>query len=497
MPTKTEVAQLGVEEKCLPLLRQPALSLQELKSRHVQFLRVMLALDQKLPAGFRGLDASHPWMVFWPVNALALLENPLSEAELARVGATLINCQHPEGGFGGGPGQPAHLAATYSAIMALSHTGPEFWEQIDISNLLRWIISLKRADGSISVCRHGEADPRTTYCALASLRLLNVHSPEVCSGIGAYIRSCQTYEGGFANQPFGEAHGGYAFCSVATLMLLDPEDPRSGLKQFCNHAKLQRWLVSRQDLTVPGFSGRTNKLVDGCYSHWVGGCWPLIEQITSDGSLFSRKGLRDYIVHCCQIPQGGLCDKPGTRPDAYHTNYVLCGLSVARYSYEMRNNSVFDWEASLVPELAADTTNAVPPFNPVFGVPLQKIQKMHAWAVANKAPEPEVVPSSKEYQGFALYVSATILLLAYLAWAWLPAETLRSLQITYFPSRWWAVAVPAFFLMTWLYAFIAVPSYNTEKLTFPPNAPQTVGDRDTKVQDIPLVEVNKALYGRE
>ena len=26
-----------------------------------------------------------------------------------------------------------------------------------------------------------------------------------------------------------------------------------------------------------GFSGRTNKLVDACYSWWVGGCWSLIE----------------------------------------------------------------------------------------------------------------------------------------------------------------------------------------------------------------------------
>jgi protein farnesyltransferase subunit beta len=26
-----------------------------------------------------------------------------------------------------------------------------------------------------------------------------------------------------------------------------------------------------------GFAGRTNKLVDACYSWWVGGCWSLIE----------------------------------------------------------------------------------------------------------------------------------------------------------------------------------------------------------------------------
>jgi protein farnesyltransferase subunit beta len=28
-----------------------------------------------------------------------------------------------------------------------------------------------------------------------------------------------------------------------------------------------------------GFKGRTNKLVDGCYSWWVGGLFPLLEDI--------------------------------------------------------------------------------------------------------------------------------------------------------------------------------------------------------------------------
>lgn len=32
--------------------------------------------------------------------------------------------------------------------------------------------------------------------------------------------SCQTYEGGFSAVPGTEAHGGYAFCSFAALLLL-------------------------------------------------------------------------------------------------------------------------------------------------------------------------------------------------------------------------------------------------------------------------------------
>jgi protein farnesyltransferase subunit beta len=111
--------------------------------------------------------------------------------------------------------------------------------------------------------------------------------------------------------------------------------------------RLIAWLSSRQYAPEGGFSGRTNKLVDGCYSHWVGACFPLIEaclnsnisggnsggNAAADGpataaatatktnhklppaeeTLFSREGLIRYILCCCQdqTKRGGLRDKPG------------------------------------------------------------------------------------------------------------------------------------------------------------------------------------------
>lgn len=82
------------------------------------------------------------------------------------------------------------------------------------------------------------------------------------------------------------------------------------------------WLSSRQYAPEGGFAGRTNKLVDGCYSHWVGGCWPLLEASLSGqqeagqpqrgfaGTMYSRQGLIRYILSCCQGKHGGLRDKP-------------------------------------------------------------------------------------------------------------------------------------------------------------------------------------------
>ena len=47
---------------------------------------------------------------------------------------------------------------------------------------------------------------------------------ELTSGISEFIASCQTYEGGIASIPYGEAHAGYTFCGLATLVILGKAD---------------------------------------------------------------------------------------------------------------------------------------------------------------------------------------------------------------------------------------------------------------------------------
>src|ERR1700684_3025164 len=100
-------------------------------------------------------------------------------------------------------------------------------------------------------------------------------------------------------------------------------------QRYIDVPRLISWLSARQYAPEGGFSGRTNKLVDGCYSHWVGGCWPLIEACLdgpswstgaksqlapthSVGNLQSREGLIRYVLCCCQdrTKRGGLRDKP-------------------------------------------------------------------------------------------------------------------------------------------------------------------------------------------
>ena len=53
--------------------------------------------------------------------------------------------------------------------------------------------------------------------------------------------------------------------------------------------QLAHWLVQRQMSAHGGFQGRTNKLVDGCYSFWQGAAFPvMLECVRAAGKKVPR-----------------------------------------------------------------------------------------------------------------------------------------------------------------------------------------------------------------
>ena len=80
--------------------------------------------------------------------------------------------------------------------------------------------------GSMPIHENGEMDMRGVYCALVTADICNLidDNEEFTRGMGDFIASCQTYEGGISCAPFGEAHGGYTFCGLAALLLLGEAD---------------------------------------------------------------------------------------------------------------------------------------------------------------------------------------------------------------------------------------------------------------------------------
>lgn len=328
--TDTSKEQSLVEECILKLYQlngEPILT----RQKHIKLLIKSLT---NLNENYESLDSSRPWLCYWIVHSLKILGESLDDDGCDRIIGFLAKCQSPEGGFGGGPGQFPHLAPTYAAVNALCTIGTrQAYQVIDRKSLARFLSSLHAGDGSFSLHLEGEVDIRGGYCAIAVAKLTNVYTPEMFKGTDSWISKCQTWEGGFGGCPGMEAHGGYTFCGFAGLVLLGKTD-------LCHLKSLLRWIVNKQMRLEGGFEGRTNKLVDACYSFWQGGALPLINAVltkqetvfNSNYWLFNQEALQEYLLICCQHSQGGFLDKPEKYWDIYHTCYALSGLSIAQHS---------------------------------------------------------------------------------------------------------------------------------------------------------------------
>lgn len=358
-----------------------------LRDAHARYLYRSL---RSLPASYAALDCSRPFLCYWAVHALRLLDEPLDDdasnkcvdtvalapcrastcspscpyALIRRCGcgcgnsivALLRRCQHPHGGFGGGPGQMPHLVRrspavrfsdassqrssrtataadaaasqvpTFAAIHTLVSLGTaDALDSVDRRALYDFLHRMRQPDGSFRMhddgevgrwhglpgrafpprCRAGAADVscrrqidvRGAYCAASVAHLMHIDTPTLFAGTAEWIAACQTYEGGIAGVPGMEAHGGYSYCGLAALLLLQRE-------QLLDLPALLRWAVHRQMRTEGGFQGRTNKLVDSCYSFWQGAIVPLLRALPQ-----FRSG-----PHASTLLQDGLFDQGVLRP---------------------------------------------------------------------------------------------------------------------------------------------------------------------------------------
>eukprot|EP00986_Skeletonema_menzelii_P006189 scaffold2335_cov135-Skeletonema_menzelii.AAC.2 len=444
------------------------------RSAHINYLSN--ALSEPLSRGFISLDASHPWMIYWCLHSLDLLQyfDPHSDTSLdsgglhdletlqksqllKRIVSTMKHCwtdvslqfdedevkkngkltelhkiQQKEGisstnlqgkieliggGFGGGPQQMPHCAPTYAAVLtlciiagigcgqeaAVNRSQNPYHEAgrlaIALLNEKRlpmyaFFLTLREhEDGErIAFRMHhdGEIDVRATYCILTPCHLLGLLDKDeeknhlLSPPIAHYIASCQTYEGGFGAEPFNEAHGGYTFCALAALRILD-------FVSIINVETLRSWLARRQLEFEGGFCGRTNKLVDGCYSFWQGGaiavldCWynennatgEKIGSADEEGLSFDEVMLQRYILLCAQDVNGGLRDKPSKPKDFYHSCYNLSGLSVAQHalssSWPSTSCEAGDDDTNLNSLFGDASVNILGKTDPVLNIRLERV----------------------------------------------------------------------------------------------------------------------------
>ncbi|XP_062220562.1 protein farnesyltransferase subunit beta-like [Phragmites australis] len=414
--TVTQVEQMKVEANVADFYRAlfgatpntKSLLLELWRDQHIEYLTKGL---RHLGPNFHVLDANRPWLCYWMVHPLALLDEVLDDDLEDDIVDFLARCQDKDGGYGGGPGQLPHLATTYAAVNTLVTIGSErALSSINRNNLHKFMVRVKDTSGAFRMHEGGEIDVRACYTAVSVASLVNILDDELAKGVGDYIARCQTYEGGIAGEPYAEAHGGYTFCGLAALILLN-ETKKLDLPSLID------WVAFRQGVEC-GFQGRTNKLVDGCYSFWQGAAVALTQKLmmivdeqlnsscsskrpsgkdacgtsssgkpsekssTADfakfgfdfimqsnqiGPLFHNIALQQYILVCAQVLEGGLRDKPGKNRDYYHSCYCLSGLSVSQYSATTDSNL-----CPLPQHVLGPYSNLLEPIHPLYNVVLDK-----------------------------------------------------------------------------------------------------------------------------
>jgi geranylgeranyl transferase type-1 subunit beta len=315
----------------------------------------------------------------------------------------IYHCQHPGGGFRGftgtivdGEGESvwdvANLPATFFALCTLVVLGDDLG-RVDREKCLRWTARLQRGDGSFGEVLVGEGgvggygieggrDLRFCCCAAGIWYMLRdgraddatVMFDEVA--MVRYIQSCQSYEGGFSEGPYREAHSGLNYCAVGALSFLSKSSTREhgstkvGMLQETYGKEIDleaciKWMLLRQttyieddqdedseddeqthtkhtfspqtktthdrssstappELLNAGFNGRTNKIADTCYSFWNLGALAILGK----QHLIDQYHLQHYLLTKVQHPIGGFGKGVGDPPDILHAYLGLATLSL-------------------------------------------------------------------------------------------------------------------------------------------------------------------------
>lgn len=364
-----------------------------------------------LPNAYESGDASRMLLAFFIVSALDLLGLLSPDPDTGKAKITdeekqgwidwIYHCQHPQGGFRGFTGirlengkehawDPANLPATFFALCTLLILGDDFG-RVDREACLKWTTKLQRPDGSFGEVLSGNVglreyeieggkDLRFCCCAAGIVHMLgNGYEQEDPStmfdkkSLVDFITSCQSYEGGFSQGPYREAHSGLNYCAVGALSFLAMASPegRSRLspgrleEAYGENVDLDacmQWMLHRQttyidddedeadsqvdeeeinttetSITDPqdgsiepsnllnaGFDGRTNKLADTCYAFWNLGALAIL----GNEHLIDKDRLRHYLLSKVQHSIGGFGKGVNEPPDVLHAYLGLATLSI-------------------------------------------------------------------------------------------------------------------------------------------------------------------------
>lgn len=227
-----------------------------------------------------------------------------------------------DGYISGFPQDHIHTVTQYATIMGIALIGTEdAYNLIDRPALYRQLMRLKLPNGAFRTTIDMEHDVRSTFAALMIAQSVNIMTDDLIEGVAEFAASCQGYDGGIAPRPGLESHGGYVHCAVGILHIL-------GKLDMLDLPALVRWISMRQMDYTGGFNGRPNKLVDSCYSWWIGTACKILSEHLHIPPFWNERAMADYILRISQQQNGGFCDHAPSGADPFHTMYALGGLCV-------------------------------------------------------------------------------------------------------------------------------------------------------------------------
>lgn len=109
--------------------------------------------------------------------------------------------------------------------------------------------------------------------------------------------------------------------------------------------------------------------------------------------------------------------------------------------------------------------------------------------------------------GFVLYLAAYVGFVVYVVWAYIPSSWLDAIGLTYWPQKYWAVAIPCYLCVLWVLSYpawlayihictepldslnIVTDEFSTSTYKEPPREGSSQPLRDLHISD-----VNKLLY---
>ncbi|KFH12528.1 prenyltransferase and squalene oxidase repeat-containing protein [Toxoplasma gondii MAS] len=148
-----------------------------------------------------------------------------------------------------------------------------------------------------------------------------------------WITQCQNLDGGFGCAPGCESHAGTTFCAIASLSLIErlPQLPASA------RLSVEGWLGARQ-LPGGGLNGRPGKSADSCYCWWILATANILGMDLA--SVYDTQTLKQFVLSC-QAETGGISRVPIKTPSSG------CGTVVAAHESPGNQNDTAREEVSV------------------------------------------------------------------------------------------------------------------------------------------------------